>query len=70
MVAGMAPNDSLAPDLAALDDSPRIVSFGDCLAPSIIATAVYAGHLFARTLTMDLSVDAPFRAEDVTMAAE
>tara|TARA_B100000676_G_scaffold39434_1_gene37290 strand:- start:787 stop:951 length:165 start_codon:yes stop_codon:yes gene_type:complete len=54
MVAGMAPNDSLAPDLA----------------PPIIATAVYAGHRFARTLTMDLSVDAPFRREDVTMAAE
>jgi dimethylamine/trimethylamine dehydrogenase len=68
MVAGQAPNDTLHRELAAMPDGPRTVAFGDCLAPSIIAAAVYAGHRFARDLTLDLSAAATFLREDVAMA--
>ena len=68
MVAGQEPVDDLLRDLAALPGAPRTVAFGDCLAPSIIAAAVYAGHRFARELSLDLSATATFLREDVAMA--
>ena len=68
MVAGMAPNDSLVHELKAGGEGPRIVAFGDCLAPSIIATAVYGGHRFARNLDMSLAETADFQREDIQAA--
>ena len=56
--------------LAERTGGPRVVTFGDCHAPSIIATAVYAGHRFARTLTFDLSEMPDFLREDVAFASE
>ena len=70
MVAGMTPNDGLSRALAERTGGPRVVTFGDCRAPSIIATAVYAGHRFARTLTFDLSEMPDFLREDVAFASE
>ncbi|MBC6440595.1 MAG: NAD(P)-binding protein [Rhodospirillales bacterium] len=69
MVAGMTPNDALARALDARNGGPRVVCFGDCHAPSIIATAVYAGHRFARNLNLDLSETPDFLREDVAMAS-
>jgi len=68
MVAGMAPNDSLVHEIKAGGEGPRIVAFGDCLAPSIIATAVYGGHRFARNLDMSLAETADFQREDIQAA--
>ncbi len=70
MVTSMTPNDGLSRALAERTGGPRVVSFGDCHAPSIIATAVYAGHRFARTLTFDLSEMPDFLREDVAFASE
>ena len=70
MVTGMTPNDGLSRALAERTGGPRVVTFGDCHAPSIIATAVYAGHRFARTLTFDLSEMPDFLREDVAFASE
>ncbi len=68
MVAGMTPSDGLVRELANRNGGPRVVAFGDCLAPSIIATAVYGGHRFARNLTMSLDETADFLREDVAIA--
>ena len=41
-------------------DGPRpqsVTRIGDCLAPSIIAAAVYAGHRYARELDTDVDHD-------------
>jgi hypothetical protein len=39
---------------------------GDCLAPGIIAAAVYSGHQYARTYGEPADRDrAPFRREDI-----
>ena len=68
MVTGQVPNDALCRELAAQADGPRSVALGDCLAPSVIAAAVYAGHRFARDLRLDLDATTPFLREDVAMA--
>ncbi|KTR02520.1 NADH:flavin oxidoreductase [Aureimonas ureilytica] len=47
------------------DIAPRIVRIGDCLAPGSIAAAVFAGHLFARTLGEGLQDRPSFRRENV-----
>ena len=39
---------------------------GDCLAPGIIAAAVYSGHQYARTYMEPADRDrVPFRREDI-----
>jgi dimethylamine/trimethylamine dehydrogenase len=53
-VTSRLPNDELAQSLDRVADAAReagivsITSIGDCLAPSTIAAAVYAGHRYAR----------------------
>lgn len=67
------PNDSLFQDLVA--DSDRlaqagiksVLRIGDCLAPSTIAAAVYAGHRCAREMDEIPVGDVPFRRELVAM---
>ncbi|MET0133275.1 MAG: NAD(P)-binding protein [Kibdelosporangium sp.] len=72
LVTGAVPRDQLYSELQALDESTllaagirRVVRVGDCLAPGIIAAAVYSGHLFARTLNTALTDWTPFRRENV-----
>ncbi len=54
MVTGRSPNDALYRDLLARGDERKSAGvrtldrIGDCLAPSIIAAAVYSGHRHAR----------------------
>jgi len=40
-----------------------VVSIGDCLAPSTIAAAVYAGHRYAREFDRPLGEDVGFARE-------
>ena len=49
-VTGRLPNDDLYTELAASQDGAlkTLSRIGDCLAPGLIADAVYAGHRFAR----------------------
>lgn len=75
LVTSQVPNDSLYRELDAQlavlneGDGPqrRVVRIGDCYAPGTIAAAVYAGHLFARTLDNRLYDIPPFRRENVTL---
>lgn len=58
-----APDDALYHEVEELledFDGPRprsVTRIGDCLAPSIIAGAVYAGHRYARELDADVDPD-------------
>jgi len=53
-VTSRTPNDELGASLAGMPDAVAragilsVTSIGDCLAPSTIAAAVYAGHRYAR----------------------
>jgi len=47
---------------------PNLTRIGDALAPSTIAAAVYAGHLYARELGAPQTDDTPFRRELVALA--
>lgn len=74
LVTGAVPRDELYRELLRVDNSAlssagvrRIVRVGDCLAPGIIAAAVYSGHLFARTLDTALTDWTPFRRENVEL---
>ena len=70
MVAGQQPDDTLLRGLRAeARDSQRIVAIGDCLAPATIASAVYAGHRFARNLDLDLAELPDFLREDVALTS-
>jgi dimethylamine/trimethylamine dehydrogenase len=61
MVTSRIPSDALYHDLADRIDITRI---GDCLSPSSIARAVYAGHAYAREMDAPIDEDAvPFRRE-------
>ncbi|AOF88283.1 NAD(P)-binding protein [Sinorhizobium sp. RAC02] len=43
-----------------------VTRLGDCLAPGLIAAAVYSGHQYARTYQEPVDVDqAPFQREDI-----
>ena len=45
-------------------DVRSVTRIGDCLAPSTIAAAVYAGHLYARDFNKPMDVDeVPYRRE-------
>jgi dimethylamine/trimethylamine dehydrogenase len=63
------PNDELAQSLRALPDAVTaagivaITSIGDCLAPSTIAAAVYAGHRHAREYDRLPTDEVPFQRE-------
>jgi dimethylamine/trimethylamine dehydrogenase len=64
------PSDDLYNDLMALDDGPQkagiksIRRIGDCYGPSLIASANYEGHRYARELDTDVDIDVvPFKRE-------
>ena len=64
------PDDVLYSDLMALGDGPQnagiksIRRIGDCYGPSLIASAVYEGHRYARELDTDVDIDVvPFKRE-------
>ena len=62
MVTSREPTDALYHELAERIDIERI---GDCLAPGIIATAVYSGHLYAREMDETPHDGVPFKRECV-----
>ena len=61
LVTSRTPNDQLWHDLNAVQDQwadagiKTVTRIGDCLAPSLIAMAVYSGHDYARTIEFDVS---------------
>jgi dimethylamine/trimethylamine dehydrogenase len=61
------PNDELAKSLQAAPTAAAgivaVTSIGDCLAPSTIAAAVYAGHRHAREFDQRPADEVPFRRE-------
>ncbi len=66
------PNDALyyqlQDEMASLSDANRpksVERIGDCLAPSIIAGAVYSGHRYARMLDDEAAPDKPMKFEKV-----
>jgi dimethylamine/trimethylamine dehydrogenase len=67
LVTSRLPNDELHRSLldveAAWPDAgiESVTSIGDCLAPGLIAHAVYAGHRYARELGEPPADDVPFR---------
>ena len=69
VVAGREPDDGLYRALREElpQNSPRVHPIGDCRAPGTIAAAVFSGHQFARTLSMDVADKAPFLREDVAL---
>jgi dimethylamine/trimethylamine dehydrogenase len=60
MVTSREPNDDLYHELRDELDIERV---GDCSAPGIIASAVLAGHRYAREMDA-LAADVPFRRDD------
>ncbi|MEM6622754.1 MAG: FAD-dependent oxidoreductase [Pseudomonadota bacterium] len=70
-VTARAPRDTLYRELqarAAQTPLPfSLTRIGDCDAPGIVAQAVYAGHLYARTLDMPVDRDQPLRHERVAL---
>ncbi|QUP55882.1 NADH:flavin oxidoreductase (plasmid) [Ralstonia syzygii] len=74
LVTSQVPRDRLYHDILERlryqderDAVPRVLRIGDCHAPGTIAAAVFAGHLFARTLDNALYDAPPFRRESVAM---
>jgi dimethylamine/trimethylamine dehydrogenase len=63
MVTTREPNDALYHELCDELDLERV---GDCGAPGIIASAVMAGHRYAREMDAPLA-DVPFRRDDSVM---
>jgi dimethylamine/trimethylamine dehydrogenase len=62
MVTSREPSDGLYHELAERIDIERI---GDCCAPGLIASAVYAGHLYAREMDQTPHDGVPFKRECV-----
>ena len=60
MTTSRLPEDDLYHSLASRISIERV---GDCAAPGTIATAVYAGHRYAREMDTEVSVGVPFRRE-------
>ncbi len=60
MVTSREPQDALYHSMV---DRIKIQRIGDCEAPGTIATAVYAGHRFAREMDTAVPVGVPFRRE-------
>jgi dimethylamine/trimethylamine dehydrogenase len=74
MVTSRQPNNelqlSLSEDTEALADSgiTSVISIGDCLSPSTIASAVYEGHRVAREMDAPPeNPDMPFRREKILL---
>jgi len=73
MLTARLPEDALylalSADCAKLADAGirHLDRIGDCLAPSLIAAAVYSGHHYARTCDAPESVDEPFLREHVAL---
>jgi dimethylamine/trimethylamine dehydrogenase len=74
-VTSRLPNDEL---VLSLDESAAalatagivsVTAIGDCLAPSTIAAAVYAGHRYAREFDRPPSDEAAFRRELTDLAS-
>ncbi|HXV24399.1 MAG TPA: FAD-dependent oxidoreductase [Alphaproteobacteria bacterium] len=69
MVTMRLPNDALFHELASDPDRTQaagirlVTRIGDCLAPSTIAAAVYAGHRSAREMDAPPSEGVPFKRE-------
>ncbi len=63
------PNDALYHELMASPDGlaeaniASLVRIGDCLAPSTIAAAVYAGHRYAREIDVPPGDGVAFKRE-------
>lgn len=68
MVAGQSPNDGLHRRLREAGTDARVVAIGDCVAPATIASAVFAGHKFARDLGLGDTDVVPFLREDVALS--
>ncbi len=70
-ITSRSPNDALYNDLTQLlpsdasNGQPLIKRIGDCNAPSIIATAVFAGHRYARELDEPTDRDNPIKYDRV-----
>lgn len=60
LVTSREPQDALYHSMV---DRVSIERIGDCLAPGTIATAVYAGHRYARELDAAVPVEISFRRE-------
>ncbi len=73
MVTMRLPNDALYHELASDPDRIRaagiraVTRIGDCLAPSTIAAAVYAGHRSARDMDAPPSDGVPFKRELIAL---
>jgi dimethylamine/trimethylamine dehydrogenase len=69
MITARVPNDSLYYGLASQVDAlsaagiKSLARIGDCLAPGIIASAVFSGHKFAREFDEPDPGDVPFKRE-------
>jgi len=69
IVTSRLPNDELAHTLSRMTDAPTragiisVTCIGDCLAPSTIAAAVYAGHRYAREFDRPQNDAGAFRRE-------
>ncbi|MEX0304434.1 MAG: FAD-dependent oxidoreductase [Leisingera sp.] len=69
LVTSRVPNDGLYHGLVAIPDAlagagiKSVDRIGDCLAPHLIAAAVYSGHRYAREMDEDVA-ETPFRRQD------
>ncbi|QEX19425.1 methylamine [Hypericibacter terrae] len=74
MVTARLPNDGLYHELMAAPDAlgkagiKSVTRIGDCLAPGMIAHAVYSGHRHARELDAPPAADLSFRPEPLDLS--
>ena len=72
LVTMRIPNDGLEQELTSLIEAPNesgiesVASVGDCLAPGLLAEAIFSGHKAAREIDVVTSIhDLPFRIEQI-----
>jgi len=65
VVTSRTPNDALYKELLNSDTGTEISRIGDCDAPSIIASAVFAGHRYAQELDETVDRDNPLKYDRV-----
>jgi dimethylamine/trimethylamine dehydrogenase len=76
MVTARLPEDALYHELTGQPDAlseagiKSLTRIGDCLAPSTIAAAVYAGHRLARELDAPPPEPVPFKRELAALAPD
>jgi len=74
MVTARLPNDNLYHELMAAPGTlgkagiKSVTRIGDCLAPGMIAHAVYSGHRHARELDAPAPADLSFRPEPLDLS--